>query len=105
MICRSSLKHKTTLQYVDIDTSLYTTDSAVPAPQYCDEDGPPYDCDDEPIQFNDGVDVTPNDGELLLFFDDCETTGGSYHCDHIIEVVATVIVPDRLHITSTQFSS
>ena len=95
-----------TLQYVGIDTSLYTTQSAVPDPQDCDEDGLADDCDDEPIQFYDGVDVTPNDGKPRLFFYDCETTGGSYHRDHIIEVAATVIVPGGLHITSsTQFSS
>ena len=96
-----------TLQYVGIDTSLYTTQSAVSDPQDCDEDGPPDDYDDEliHIEFYDGVDVTPNDGKLLLFFYDCKTTRGSHHHDHIIEVVDTVIVPDGLHITSTQFSS
>ena len=88
-----------------IDTSLYTTQSAVSDPQDCDKDGLADDCDDEPIQFYDGVDVTPNDGEPLLFFHDCEKTRGSYHRDHIIEVAATVIVPDGLHITSIQFSS
>ena len=67
LICRSGLKHKAnkqhegekdfmaTLQYVGIDTSLYTTQSAVPDPQDCDEDGLADDCDDEPIQFYDGV--------------------------------------------------
>ena len=51
------------------------------------------------------VDVTPSDSEPLLFFYDCETTGGNYNCDHIIEVATTVVVPDGLRITSTQFSS
>ena len=46
-----------TLQYVGIDTSLYTTQSAVPDPQDCDEDGLADDYDDGPIQFYDGVDV------------------------------------------------
>ena len=94
-----------TLQYVGIDTSLYSTQSAILDPQDCDEDELPDDCDDEPIQFYDDVDVTPNDDKPLLFFYDCKTTGGSYHRDHIIEVAATVIVPDGLHITRTQFSS
>ena len=96
-----------TLQYVGIDTSLYTTQSPVPDPQDCNEDGPPDDSDDEPIhvQFYDGMDVTPNDGKLLLFFYYCKTTRGNHHCDHIIEVAATVTVPDGLPITSTQFSS
>ena len=62
----------------------------------------PDDCDDD-VQLDDGVDVTANDSEPLLFFYDCETTGRSYHRDHIIEVAATVVVPDGLHITSTQF--
>ena len=52
------------------------------------------------------MDVTPNDGDLLLFFYDCETTGGSYHHDHFTEVATTVIVvPDGVHITNTEFSS
>ena len=91
-----------TLQYVGFDTSLDTTHSAVPDPQDCDEDGPPDNCDDEPIHFYDGVDITLHDGKPLLFFYDCETAGGSYHLDHI---AATVIVPDSLHITSTQLFS
>ena len=74
-----------TLQYVGINTSLYTSQSAVqPDPQDSDEDGSPDDYDDEPIQFHNGIDVTPNNGKPLLFFYDCETTRGSYHCDHII---------------------
>ena len=98
-----------TLQYVGIDTSLYTNQTAV-QPDLLDSDDNrppddrlPDDCDDD-VQL-DGVDVTPNDNEPLLFFYDYETTGGSYQRDHIIEVAATVVVPDGLHITSTQFSS
>ena len=102
-----------TLQYVGIDTSLYTSQTAVP-PDSLDsddnispEDRLSNDCDNDEsiVQLDDGVDVTPNDSEPLLFFYDCETTEGSYHQDHIIEVAATVVVPDGLHITSTQFSS
>ena len=99
-----------TLQYVGIDTSLYTSQTAV-QPDLLDSDDnrPPDDrllddCDDD-VQLDDGVDVTPNDSEPILFFYDCKTTRGSYHRDHIIEVAATVAVPDGLHITSTQFSS
>ena len=100
-----------TLQYVGIDTSLYTSQTAVP-PDSLDsddnrspEDRLSNDCDNDEsiVQLDDGVDVTPNDSEPLLFFYECETTGGSYHQDHIIEVAATVVVPDGLHITSTQF--
>ena len=51
------------------------------------------------------VDITPDDCDPLYFFYDCETTGGSYYRDHIIEVAASVLVPDGLDITITQFSS
>ena len=40
------------------------------------------------------MDAIPNDDEPLYFFYDCETTRRSYHCDHIIEVATSVIVPD-----------
>ena len=51
--------------------------------------------------------VPVNGRQQLLFFYDCETTGGSHYTDHIIEVAATVIVPTNLSITSTatEFSS
>ena len=39
------------------------------------------------------------------FFYDCETTGGSYHCDHIVEVAAVVEVPDGVDINTTEYSS
>ena len=95
-----------TLQYVGIDTSLYTSQYAVQSdPQDSDEDRPPDDCDDKLIQFHDGVDVTPSDSEPLIFFYDCETAEGSYHHDHIIEIAATVIVSVGLHISISQFSS
>ena len=61
--------------------------------------------DDNAIQFDDNVDVTPSDGKPLLFFYDCETTGGSYHRDHITEVAAVVEVPDGVHINTTEYSS
>jgi len=103
-----------TLQCVGIDTSLYASQTAVQSdPQNSDDnrfpdDRPPDDCDedDESIaDLGDSVDVIPTDGEPLYFFYDCETTGGTYHRDHIIEVAASVIVPDGLDISTTQFSS
>ena len=65
-----------TLQYVGIDTSLYTSQTAVP-PDSLDsddnrspEDRVSNDCDNDEsiVQLDDGVDVTPNDSEPLLFF-------------------------------------
>ena len=37
----------------------------------------------------------PTHGKRLMILFDCETTGGSHYSDHIIEVAATVIVPDN----------
>ena len=65
-----------TLQYVGIDTSLYTSQTAVP-PDSLDsddnrspEDRLSNDCDNDEsiVQLDDGVDVTPNDSQPLLFF-------------------------------------
>ena len=50
------------------------------------------------------MNVTPNDGKLTLSFNDCKTRGENYPLNYIIGVEATVIVPDGLHITSTQSS-
>ena len=91
-----------TLQGVGIDTSLYSSHSAA-QPDTQDSDEEP--ADDNAIQFDDNVDVTPSDGKPLLFFYDCETTGGSYHRDHITEVAAVVEVPDGVHINTTEYSS
>ena len=40
---------------------------------------------------------------MILF--DYETIGGSHYCHYIIEVAATVIVPDNVLITTTEFSN
>ena len=114
LTCRSTLKQKAnkrheeekdfmaTLQGVGIDTSLYTSHSAA-QPESHDPDEDP--ADEPAIQFDDSVDVTPSDGKPLLFFYDCETTGGTYHRDHITEVAAIVAVPDGVHFTNTEYSS
>ena len=92
-----------------IDISLYTSQTTAQPDLDSDDNRPPDDrlpdnCDDD-VQLDDGVDVTPNDSEPLLFFYDCETTEGSYHCDLIIEVAATMVVLNGFNITNTQFSS
>ena len=94
-----------TLQDLGIDTSLYTSHTAVQSNPYDSDEDPVDDCDEPVEQFDNSVDVTPNDGNPVLFFYDCETTGGSYHRDHITEVAAIMIVPDGVDITNTQFSS
>lgn len=47
----------------------------------------------------------PTHGKRLMILFDCETTGGSHYSDHIVEVAATVIVPDNISITTVEFSS
>ena len=41
----------------------------------------------------------------LLFMYDCETTGGSFYQDHIVEVGSMVIAPDGASISNDKFSS
>ena len=103
-----------TLECVGIDTSLYASQTAVQSdPQNSDDnrlpdDRPSNDCDEDHESIADlgnSVDITPHDCDPLYFFYECETTGGSYYRDHIIEVAASVLVPDGLDITITQFSS
>ena len=36
---------------------------------------------------------------------DCETTGGSFHQDHIMETDTTVIIPDGMSISNEEFCS
>ena len=45
-------------------------------------------------------DVAPSDSESLLFFYDCETTGGRLHNDHIME-----IAPDDVNISKPDSTS
>ena len=47
----------------------------------------------------------PTHGKRLMVLFDCETTGGSHYSDHIIEVAATMIIPDNVSITTVEFSS
>ena len=93
-----------TLQAVGISTSLYVGDTAVPV---CEEDD-----DNEEDELDEGilienitVDSTPCSGKPLLFIYDCETTGGSFYQDHIVEVGSMVISPDGVSIHNDKFSS
>ena len=44
-------------------------------------------------------------GKRLLFMYDCETTGGSFYQDHIVEIGSMVIAPDDVSISNQEFSS
>ena len=47
--------------------------------------------------------LSPN-ATPLLFFYDCESTGGNVHYDHIIEIAAEVVGPSKPFITEKSFS-
>ena len=53
----------------------------------------------------DTLDASSDEGERLLFLYDCETTGGSFHNDHIMELASVVIVPDDISISKPSFTS
>ena len=59
----------------------------------------------DPSVLEETSDVSPVDGESLLFFYDCETTGGSFHKDHIMEIASVVIAPDDVNISKPDFTS
>jgi len=40
----------------------------------------------------------------LLFFYDCESTGGNIHDDHIIEIAAEVVGLEKVYVTVKSFS-
>ena len=90
-----------------ISTSTYGGDTAIPE---CDDDG-----DDEAVEDQQQDEVTPFEniavdfntrtGNPLLFLYDCETTGGSFHQDHIMEIGSTVIIPDGVSISNEEFCS
>ena len=54
---------------------------------------------------NIAVDSNTRTGKPLLFLYDCETTGGSFHQDHIMEIGSTVIIPDGVSISNEKFCS
>ena len=64
------------------------------------------DCNEENNSDNNSFSNSfPTHGKRLMILCDCETTGGSHYNDHIIEVAATVIIPDNVSTTITEFSN
>ena len=51
------------------------------------------------------TDPNLDNSKPLLFFYNCETTGGSHLQDHIIEVGSVVEIPEGASITTAEFSS
>ena len=104
-----------TLEAVGLCTATYTSDTIVEGDGNEMEDaehdtgGDEVDDNDEDYngenhsQSNDNS--FPSQTKQLMFLYDCETTGGSHYSDHIIEIAATVIVPENVSITTTEFSS
>ena len=99
--------HMATLQAVGISVSHYTghsakdDDNSISDEQNIDQ----ADMDTSSPSFEDISDAIPDDSEPLLFFYDCETTGGSFHNDHIMEVASVVAVPDNVDISKQDFNS
>lgn len=101
----------TTLQAVGVTVSHYTGHSVSESDDdNCTPEEQAHTVDIEmhtpnPLVLEDNSDVTPDDGERLLFFYDCETTGGSCHNDHIMEIASVVIPPDDVNISKPHFAS
>ena len=101
-----------TLQAVGITTSSYSADTALER-----DSRPEGDMAAGEDLFNEEEAVSPlpvdssttdpilDNGKPLLFFYDCETTGGSHLRDHIIEVGSVVEIPEGASITTAEFSS
>ena len=102
--------HMATLQAVGVSVSHYTGHSVSESDDNCtpEEQADTVDIDmhtpNSPV-LEDTADVIPDDGERLLFFYDCETTGGSCHKDHIMEIASVVIAPDDVNISKPEFTS
>lgn len=97
-----------TLHALGISTSSYAGDTAIPE---CDDEDEHDDTvedqqQDEVMPFeNITVDSNTHTGKPLLFMYDCETTGGSFYQDHIMEIGSAVIAPDGVSISNHEFSS
>lgn len=100
----------TTAEYVGSSGTAEATSSTVEDEVDNEEDQPSgYEGDennaDESEEVSADVD-RPSDELPLLFFFDCESTGGSMYTDHIVEVGAKVIaVPNSVNITQHQYGS
>ena len=98
-------EHMVTMHALGISTSTYAGDTAIPE---CSDDD-----DAVEDQQQDGVtpfenitaDSNTRTGKPLLFMYDCETTGGSFYQDHIMEIGSAVIAPDGVSFSNEEFSS
>ena len=100
----------TTAKYVGSSATAEATSSAAIEEKDCvDDEDQPFgyeDNADESEEVSTGVDGPSSDELPLLFFFDCESTGGSMYSDDIIEVGAKVVaVPNSVNITQHQYGS
>lgn len=99
-----------TLEAVGICTATYNADTAAEdtvaedARVVADVDNVQFFDEDQTENLLSSSSTVSPDGKQLLFFYDCETTGGSHYNDHIMEIASTVMVPDNLSISTTEFS-
>ena len=94
-----------TLQALGISISLYDGDTAVAECEDDDDDNVDEQQDEDTPFENITVDSITCSGKHLLFMYDCETTGGSFYQDHIVEIGSVVIAPDDVSISNEEFSS
>ena len=99
----------TTAEYVGSSSTAEATSSTVIEEgdeEEDEEDQPSEDENNESEEVSADVDGPSEDELPLLFFFDCETTGGSMYNDHIIEVGAKVVaVPGSAGITEHRYGS
>ena len=101
----------TTAEYVGSSATAEATSSTAIEEKdgVGDEEDQPFgdeDNVDESEEVSTGVDGPSSDELPLLFFFDCESTGGTMYSDHIIEVGAKVVsVPNSVNITQHQYGS
>lgn len=107
-----------TLQAVGVGTAFYDGDSAVQSEVQAEDDegvGDEYHNDDAVASCSDNGAImleesgspssNNNSSSPVLFFYDCEATGGSIYQDHIIEVASLVIESDDASVSVKSFSS
>ena len=105
-----------TMQAVGVTTSTYSCDTALEDDTALETDtvleGDTVDdvmSDEELVSTipadSSATHPTMNSSKPLLFFYDCETTGGSHLRDHIMEVGSVVVVPEGVTVTTAEFSS
>ena len=115
-------EHMVTLRAVGCTTAEYVGSSMIDAPDSVDDDVDDEEPDDEDETTagdcdppTDDCDLPTDDNEMedsqpsmlpLMFFYDCESTGGSIYEDHIIEVGAKVVAaPCSTDISQLEYSS